>query len=523
MINGAIKSVGSLSATLAHVDPSLMAAKFRDFRGVVTEFSVASGRGVDQVKASFASLSKQTLLPDTQVAAFSQTIAKATYDFKDSGKALLALRAEGVATGRALEEMAPIAETLHNVFGESFDEMPSTLGDIRSAAETLGTSGGPAALQDQIASLGGMLSEVSIKGQKDAKGLVDVLASFGKGLRPEQKKRVQQELLSTFVQGGEQLRRNLRIKTEDFYDENGSIKFNAENLKRLRDYNLKQSGGNVAEARRRSALRHGGMYAAALYDSDLDTNLDKAASGTLSGNADKALTELMSSKHGVETGAEQQRDQRAREETGAIVNAIQQGFVAAMPGNSLLRAFGGPIAGGVAGIGANAVLGKLVTAPLELAMQSLSQKMYAVKIETLADGTQQASKALTSFGSVAQGVAGGLAALGIGYSIGTALDKQYDISGGLEGGAHILTSKDEDLNEEDRAAKHSAWDIAKGLFSGNVGEVVADKTKQHVSEKAKELAAQNAKKDQQVKIVIQNMTGMPLNVVNAEKGNAGRQ
>lgn len=65
-------------------------------------------------------------------------------------------------------------------------------------------------------------------------------------------------------------------------------------------------------------------------------------------------------------------------------------------------------------------------------------------------------------------------AAAVGYAIGTYLDDKFHISDDLEHAGHILTTNDEDLNEGDRAAKHSVWDIAKGaLFGGGSGAVEA--------------------------------------------------
>lgn len=506
-LTGAIKGLASLSMELNRVEPGALAQKFRDFRGTVTEFSVASGRAVDQVKASFASLSKQTLLPDEQVASFTATLSKATYDFKDSGKALTSLRAEGVAAGRALEEMAPIAETLHNVFGESFDEMPQTLGDIRAAAEQLGTSGGPAALQDQITSLGSVLSEVSIKGAADAKGLVAILASFGKGLAPEQKKRVQQELLNTFVGGGEQLRRNLQIKTEDYYDENGQVKVNASNLKRLRDYNIKQAGGNVAEARRRSALRHGGMYSAALYNPSLDSDLDAAGNAVRSAAPEQAMSDLKGSQHGVETQKQNDRDRRNREEVGGITNAAQQKMADLAPSDPIVRA----ITMGFASVVASNLLGKGVSSALEAGFKSLAP-LFAGAAPAAEGGS--AAPALAAGGAAVGGPVA-IAAAALGY---TALHNQALDS--VAAGIHKGQSQDDaDLASGRKKRVQHWWN-----FGGASLEDVPQDQQASQAAKYREESERNGKtKDQNVKVTVGFAQDTPLAVVSVEKGSAGRQ
>src|SRR6185503_5885082 len=128
IFSGTVKDIAHVASELGQVDPSSSAQRFRDYRQTVTEFSIATGRSVDSIKAKFADLAGKTLLPDDQIAKFSETLAKTTFDFGDSTKAIQALRAAGLDAGKSLDEMAPIAEMLRNSFGTTFDEMPQELG-----------------------------------------------------------------------------------------------------------------------------------------------------------------------------------------------------------------------------------------------------------------------------------------------------------------------------------------------------------------------------------------------------------
>lgn len=72
------------------------------------------------------------------------------------------------------------------------------------------------------------------------------------------------------------------------------------------------------------------------------------------------------------------------------------------------------------------------------------------------------------------GKAGAIAAAGVaGYQLGSYLDKKYDISGGLEKGAHILTTKADDLSLPDRVVKRHFWDVVKASVTGNFAEANA--------------------------------------------------
>lgn len=59
-------------------------------------------------------------------------------------------------------------------------------------------------------------------------------------------------------------------------------------------------------------------------------------------------------------------------------------------------------------------------------------------------------------------------ALGFGLAVGTAIDQQYDVSGGLEKGVHLLTANKENLSKPDQIARSHWWDIAKGVVTGNM-------------------------------------------------------
>jgi hypothetical protein len=362
---GIAKDLGSTSTALARVDPGAAAQKFRDFRKTVTEASVASGRSLDALKSQFADLSSKALLPDEQVAEFSQALGRATYDFNDSRKAVEALRGSGLAAGRSLEEMGGIAETLHNQMGQSLDDIPDALASIEASAKALGTTGGPAALMDDIQALGGVLSQVSVTGKRSANDLIGVLAALGKGRNVEQTKAIQSALVGRFASGGEQMRLNLGIKRQDFYDDNGNVRVNAQNVQRLRDFYLKRTGGNVERAKSLASFSGnlGPQLASALFRPGLIEDMKRAATakeeagGSTAGP--DALAKLRASQHGVETERQNKRDREQRENVGEKMNAAQQAVAGALPENSLLRMGALGVGGGIASKLTDQVFGAL--------------------------------------------------------------------------------------------------------------------------------------------------------------------
>lgn len=423
IVAGMVTNLTSVSAQLARVDPGQSAQKFRDYRRTVTEASIASQRSIGELKQSFASLSDRTLLPDEQVADFSGSLAKATYDFGDSKKAIEALRGTGVETGRTLEEMGGIAETLHNQMGVSFNNMPELFGRIEASANAMGMVGGPAALMDDIQALGGMLSQVAINGKRDAGDLVAVLAGIGKGLRPEQQKQVQAALVGRFQAGGEQMRLNLGIKRQDFYDSHGNVRVNAQNVDRLRQFYLKRTGGNVERAQSLAAFSGnlGPQLAAALFRPDLMKNIKEAATAEPGKGGVAALDKLTKSDHGIDTAAQIARDRESRENLGAKTNAAQQITANAMPDSSLARLGVMGVGGGigqaiVSSIGTGLGPGMATAAKAFFGVAAAGDKA-AVVLSGIGSHAVGAGGAAVPVGGVGAAVAAGAGVAGVGLAL----------------------------------------------------------------------------------------------------------
>lgn len=466
-----LSQFSGVALALAKVDPSSAAGRFRTYRQSLIELSVASGRSVDAIKGQFANLQKTTLLPDEQLAKFGNTLAKTTYDFGDSTQAIQALRESGAAAGKSLEEMGPIASTLHNSFGETFGQMPESLARIGAAADTLGTIGGPGVLMDSIASLGSMISQVSVKGKKDADELIGALAAVGKGLNPEAQKRVQSKLLGVFTSGGEQFRENLHISRKDFYDEQGHIKVNEANVKRLRDYYLKRTGGSVSGARRLASFSNnlGPELAFNLFSPDFMKNLDAAKNAPPSDKAAKALSDAIHSQAGQQIKRQQKTEQQNREGVGSPTNDLQDWALKAMPNSPVSRY---AVTEGISGL----VHGAVLVGGIKVA-----SKWMAARGATAALGeTGAAAAGATETGAAVAGAAGttGAAALlggaalvagagAAGYGIGTYVDKKLDLSGKIAKGLYDLFHPD--VAKERAAIKGPVQTAAAAALGGVPG------------------------------------------------------
>jgi hypothetical protein len=216
--------VARVSTALTTVDLGASVSRFVTYREEVARTAAATGRSFDQLAGNYKAVGDRLAISDETVSRFSRGLQQATYDAGDSSRAIAALGNEALATNRSLDQMAPIGEALHNELAQSFEDIPDALARIDAAAENLATSGGPAALQAQVAALGGTISQVSIKGREDFAAIVGSIGELGRGLPAKQQERVQQRILGRIMSDTEGLRRNLGAKFEDFYDEQGRVK-----------------------------------------------------------------------------------------------------------------------------------------------------------------------------------------------------------------------------------------------------------------------------------------------------------
>jgi hypothetical protein len=531
---GVAKDLGSASTALARVDPGAAAQKFRDFRKTVTEASVASGRSLDALKSQFADLSNKTLLPDEQVADFSQALGRATYDFNDSRKAVEALRGSGAAAGRSLEEMGGIAETLHNQMGQSLDDIPDALASIEAAAKALGTTGGPAALMDDIQALGGVLSQVSVTGKRSANDLVAVLAALGKGRNVEQAKAIQSALVGRFAAGGEQMRLNLGIKRQDFYDDNGNVRVNAQNVQRLRDFYLKRTGGDVERAKSLASFSGnlGPQLAAALFRPGLIEDMKRAATAKTEAGGSTAgpdaLAKLRASQHGIETARQNQRDREQRENLGSKVNAAQQTVADALPDNALLRMGALGIGGGVAGKLTDQLFGALGKGAGSAAASLFQVAEAGGKAQLVFGGGSSGASVPVAGAAAAVGGTVALAAGVYGYAKTEAAVRDASLD--------AVTSERETAKARSRAGKNTLVnDLAAGRkrfvdhwYGGGYEDVpapeqAAEAAKYRADPKNQANLPDWARRPVEVRLRIEDASGHPNQVVQVQKGQAGRQ
>src|SRR3990167_3236383 len=166
----------------------------RQYQEVTARLGVATGRSVGEIKVRLTELSKQTLRSEPAIAAWAKSLGRMTYDYRGAFEAAKGLSDEADATGKSFEEMTSLGALLHNVLGVGGDTSKA-LGEIRAQAEALGTTGGPAALQDQLAGLSGVFSQLEAKTDEERRKLVALAGGLGAGYGTEAAGRVQQRVI----------------------------------------------------------------------------------------------------------------------------------------------------------------------------------------------------------------------------------------------------------------------------------------------------------------------------------------
>jgi len=239
--------VARVATALGTVDLGASVARFVRYREEVARTAASTGQSFDALAHKYKTVGDRLAISDEAVARFSRGLQVATYDASDSSRAIEALGNEALATNRSLDQMAPIGEALKNELGHSFDDIPDALGRIDAAAEKLGTSGGPAALQTEIANLGATISQVSIKSRADFANITGSIAELGRGLPAKQQERVQQRIVGRIFSDSEGLRRQLGVQFDQFYDEQGKVRDLPALLERVQRMAVKRWGLRARE------------------------------------------------------------------------------------------------------------------------------------------------------------------------------------------------------------------------------------------------------------------------------------
>lgn len=332
--------VARVATALGTVDLGASVARFVRYREEVARTAAATGQSFDALTQRYKTVGDRLAISDEAVSRFSRGLQVATYDASDSSRAIEALGNEALSTNRSLDQMAPIGEALHNELGQSFDDIPDALARIDAAAEKLGTSGGPAALQAEIAGLGATISQVSIKSRADFANITGSIAELGRGLPAKQQERVQQRIIGRVFSDTEGMRRQLGVNFEQFYDEQGKVKDLPGLLGRVQQMAVKRWGLRAREVLSQPQ-NFGPEGAAAIMGYDPEA-ARAAAEARLSTTAADRARAYRQGDVGKAIAQRHRLDQDKRDQAGGFLAGIQDSIGSLFEGH--------PIAGHIAAL-----------------------------------------------------------------------------------------------------------------------------------------------------------------------------
>ncbi len=421
-----------------------------------------------------------------EVAAWSNEVGKLTYNLKGAGESIRGVNGLAAETGRTVEEYKGLAVELGTIGGVA-GSSEHAIGSLRAQAEALGTKGGIAAFADQVQGLEGVISHMAQMSESQFLRVTAAAAVLGKGLNPQGAQRVQQQALS-FVSGNIfQLERYLG---HEVTDKNGQVTGDSavKNLLEYRDKTLKQYGGDKAKVRKVLANTLG-SYETAQAVMNLDANeLDRAQK--LAPKGSDAAARLNDTDAGKRQVADAGLSASARELTGASTKLGQaadalQKFASHSPVTATaLTAVGTSIGASVLGSLSKNVFGKIpgllglggavgrATGDAVSAMGS-EARVFVTNWPATMGGPgltiDEAKGGAPELGgkapSLLKKVGAAVAAFGVGYSIGTALD---EASGGFLSDQASGTGQDPHATFE-RIKKEISDNTA--LYGGRVGKI----------------------------------------------------
>lgn len=260
------------------------------------------------LKSSFDAMEKRTLTSAVNMADFSRSLGRATYDSKFAAESVAALSEDALAVGRDLGDELPLAVALRDM-GVQSSGLVGELGRLRDMAESVGTVGGPVALRDSIAALSPLLSGVATNSDEARTKLEALVAVLGKGLKPQQAQAVAGAALQTIRSRALQIEQNTGVRV---LDDKNQITDPAKILAALKKQADQRFGRNEAAKRRALINDFGGDLGLAVLRYNPAEVDQLAASATDRGKTAKEAEAFRQSKEGQRLATTLQKDQALR-------------------------------------------------------------------------------------------------------------------------------------------------------------------------------------------------------------------
>lgn len=326
----------------------------------------SAGISGTQLKASFDAIESKTLESSVAMTDFAKSLGRVTYDSKFAVDSIGAFSDEALATGRSLGDYGQLGVVFQQIGVESQD-VGKHLGQLTDIAKQVGTIGGPNALKDSIASLGGVLQGVSTQTEEARTRFEALVAVLGKGLKPQQQQQVASQAIS-FIQSN---RRKLEFALgRNVVNDKGEVD---DPLSIIRDYKkfIDNRFGKGKSAVKRNAVLEtfGPVFGSALLNFDSAKAEEVAVTAKDRGLAAAEAAKFRDQKEGKRIAAQLEKDRKARyageklagihdtlvDKIGVVPTAVVESGLSAVSLKSLYalgKSVGGPSSvGSVAGSG----------------------------------------------------------------------------------------------------------------------------------------------------------------------------
>jgi len=336
-VTSSVKTVLTTVTALNTISFAQAIQQNREYQQSLARMSYGAGKSTADLRSNIRGVANATLEDERVTQAWAKSVGLVTGNYSQAIEMSKAYSAEALATGEDLADFTQTASNLSLSFGlKDASSVTKELETIRSMAQSVGTTGGPVALRQQIEALLGPSTQLAVATEEQRKKLEAWAAAIGKGYTPQQAGRVQQQLAS-FVEGN--ARGISRQLGHNVLDEQGHVQDLPKVVSEMRQVLQRKYGKN---ARSVATSLYGNEAAYAMFN--FDQNSYEAALAAKPGDAGKqALEQYRRSDEGRQKSAQLRSDQARRDAAQALSPAMTayQEFAANHPYASLALGLGG--------------------------------------------------------------------------------------------------------------------------------------------------------------------------------------
>lgn len=371
-VESGIRDVGRVALAVDALDFAGAMRSAQEFRDTVTRMAVASGKDADHLRERFTAIGKEILRKPEEVAAFSRSVARVTYDINKATDAAKVLGREGLFTDRSLDDFREFAVLLSRSTS-GVDDMERSVRKLRGEIGKMGVVGGDAAIFDWVNAnadtLGKMGGTMTSGPRGEAIAVRAALAKSMPNSTPQEQNEAASGIINSIVSNPRDYERVMGMKWGTIVDrKTGRLNHSLiETIEKSQKYIRRQAGGDETTALYSARNKLGGVPGSGLLG--LDTKLardlmnapEAAARGPLDSSALTAararnnayIAKQRAAGDVVDSAAFQSVQKWAAENPGASMVARPVGFgMAAMLGGKAAAAGLGAAGSTAAGIAA---------------------------------------------------------------------------------------------------------------------------------------------------------------------------